>query len=63
MQVSHSFGPDVVAFVDDDNLISHAGLVPVLTLAEQTGLHRLLADKVSITEPHRVVRRLHFLGE
>lgn len=47
MQVSHRFTPDSVAF-DDDNLISHAGLVPVLTLAERTGLHQLLADKVSL---------------
>lgn len=47
VQVSHRFTPDSVAF-DDDNLVSHAGLVPVLTLAERTGLHQLLADKVSL---------------
>ena len=36
---------------DDDHLVSCAGLVPVMTLAEQTGLSRLLADKVRITAP------------
>jgi hypothetical protein len=36
---------------DDDNLVSSAGLVPVMTLAEQTGLRRLLADKVHIRAP------------
>ena len=36
---------------DDDHLVSYAGLVPVMTLAKQTGLLRLLADKVHIAEP------------
>jgi Transposase DDE domain group 1 len=36
---------------NDDNLVSLAGLVPVMTLAEQTGLPELLADKVDIAEP------------
>ncbi|MDT7760932.1 MAG: hypothetical protein QOC63_352, partial [Mycobacterium sp.] len=36
---------------DDDHLVSCAGLVPVMALAEQTGLSRLLADKVHIAEP------------
>jgi hypothetical protein len=35
----------------DDNLVSSAGLVPVMTLAEQTGLRRLLGKKVHITAP------------
>ncbi|MGV9928919.1 IS1380 family transposase [Nocardia rhamnosiphila] len=34
---------------DDDNLVSYAGLVPVMTLAEQTGLPQLLAEKITIT--------------
>jgi hypothetical protein len=34
---------------DDDNLVSCAGLVPVMRLAEQTGLPDLLAGKVRIT--------------
>ena len=35
---------------DDDNLVSCAGLVPVMTLAAQTGLTEMLADKVHIAE-------------
>jgi hypothetical protein len=49
VQVSHNFMPDSAVF-DDDNLVSCAGLVPVMTLAEQTGLPELLADKVRIVE-------------
>ena len=37
MQVSHRFAAESAVF-DDDNLVSCAGLVPVMTLAEQTGL-------------------------
>ena len=33
VQVSHSFTPDSAVF-DDDNLVSCAGLVPVMTLAD-----------------------------
>jgi hypothetical protein len=33
---------------DDDNLVSCAGLIPVMTLAQQTGLSRLLGAKVRI---------------
>jgi hypothetical protein len=36
---------------DEDNLVSHAGLVPLLGLAEQTRLPELFAEKVSITRP------------
>ncbi len=50
MQVSHRFGTDSAVF-DDDNLVSCAGLVPVMALAEQTGLPELLADKVHIAKP------------
>jgi Transposase DDE domain group 1 len=39
------------AVFDDDRLVSCAGLVPVMTLAEQTGLSRLLGEKVHIAEP------------
>jgi hypothetical protein len=35
---------------DDDNLVSCAGLVPVMTLAEQAGLSELLDEKVRISE-------------
>jgi hypothetical protein len=50
VQVLHNFTPDSAVF-DDDNLVSLAGLVPVLALAEQTALSELLADKVDIVEP------------
>ena len=50
MQVLHNFLPDSAVF-DDDNLVSCAGLVPVMTLAEQTALPDLLAEKVHIAEP------------
>lgn len=50
MKVSHRFNGDSAVF-DDDNLVSCAGLVPVMALAEQTGLGRLLADKVHVKAP------------
>ena len=49
MQVWHNFMPDSAVF-DDDNLVSCAGLVPVMALAEQTDLAELLAEKVRIVE-------------
>jgi len=49
VQVSHRFRPDSAVF-DDDNLVSLVGPVPVMTLAEQTGLADLLAEKVAIAE-------------
>src|SRR6059058_3064079 len=36
---------------DDENLVSCAGLVPVMQLAEDTGLHDLVADAVQISDP------------
>ena len=50
MQVSHRFSAQSAVF-DDDNLVSCAGLVPVMSLAAQTGLPQLLAAKVDIAEP------------
>ena len=50
MQVSHSFAVASAVF-DDEHLVSYAGLVPVMTLAEQTGLSRLLGEKVHIADP------------
>ena len=50
MQVSHSFAADSAVF-DDGNLVSCAGLVPVMTLAEQTGLIELLDSRIHIAEP------------
>jgi hypothetical protein len=34
---------------DEDNLVSHAGLVPLMELAEQAGLSRLLDEHVRFT--------------
>jgi hypothetical protein len=50
VQVSHRFAVESAVF-DDDHLVSCAGLVPVMALAEQAGLSRLLSDKVHIAEP------------
>ena len=50
MRVSHRFTAGSARF-DEDNLVSDAGLVPLLGLAEQTGLAEIIAGKVSITTP------------
>ena len=47
MQLSHRWAAARPLF-DDENLVSCAGLVPVMELAEQAGLSQLLAAKVSI---------------
>lgn len=33
---------------DDDNLVSYAGLVPVMALAEQEGLSQLIAERMKV---------------
>jgi hypothetical protein len=48
MQSSHAASAVSAAF-DDTNLIAHAGLVPMLRLAERCGLSRLVAQKVKLT--------------
>ena len=50
MQVSHKFSAESAVF-DDGNLVSSAGLVPVMRLAAQTGLSRLLGEKVHVITP------------
>jgi Transposase DDE domain group 1 len=50
VQVSHRFAASSAVF-DDDSLVSCAGLVPVMTLAEQAGLSQLLDEKVQIVCP------------
>jgi hypothetical protein len=50
VQVSHRFAAESAVF-DDGNLVSCAGLVPVMRLAEQTGLAQLLGEKVRISAP------------
>lgn len=47
VQVLHTYAEESVIF-EDDHLVSLAGLVPVMTLAEQT---QLPAETVSITAP------------
>lgn len=47
MRVSHEY----TAVFDDPNLVSCAGLAPVLTLAERAGLHELLAQHLTLTGP------------
>jgi hypothetical protein len=48
VQASHTWRGDSAVF-DEGNLVSHAGLVPVLELAEQAGLSRLLDEHVRFT--------------
>ncbi|MEW2386714.1 IS1380 family transposase, partial [Micromonospora sp. NPDC047707] len=49
MQGSHAFRADGAVF-DEDNLVSHAGLVPLLELAEQAGLSLLLDEHVRFVD-------------
>jgi hypothetical protein len=44
MQVCHG----VSARFDDPNLVSFAGLAPVMSLAQRCGLHRLVADRLTL---------------
>lgn len=48
MQGSHAWRGDSAVF-DEDNLVSHAGLVPLMELAEQAGLSALLDEHVRFT--------------
>ena len=52
MQVSHM----VSAVFDDPNLIGHAGLVPVLQLAQRAGLHDLVGAHLSVPSPNLVAK-------
>ena len=47
MQSSHTFSIESAVF-DERNLVSAGGLVPVLELAEQTGLSRLIGEHVDL---------------
>jgi len=51
MQASHARSA-VSAGFDDPNLVSCAGLVPVLALAESCGLAGLVGDKLSVASPN-----------
>ena len=52
MQSSHTFSVESAVF-DEPNLVSAAGLVPVLELAEQTGLSRLISEHVELPSTQR----------
>lgn len=47
MRVSHEF----TAVFDDPNLVSCAGLAPVLALAERAGLHQLVGQRLTLAGP------------
>jgi hypothetical protein len=47
VKLSHRWSKATVLF-DDDNLVSCAGLVPVMALAERAGLSELLAERVDL---------------
>jgi len=47
VRVSHEY----TAVFDDPNLVSCAGLAPVLTLAERAGLHELLDQRLTMRGP------------
>jgi hypothetical protein len=49
VQGSHTWRGDSAVF-DEDNLVSHAGLVPLLELAEQAGLSELLDEHVRFVD-------------
>jgi hypothetical protein len=48
MQGSHAWRADSAVF-DEDDLVSHAGLAPLLAPAERTGLPDLLDEHVRLT--------------
>ncbi len=50
MRLSQSWRQAVARF-DEENLVSCAGLVPVMRLAEAAGLHDLVSDAVRIDDP------------
>src|SRR3954463_5483774 len=54
MRVSHG----VTAVFDDPNLVSCAGLAPVLQLAERAGLPRLVGEHVHLAKPGGVNAQL-----
>ncbi|PRY07350.1 DDE family transposase [Kineococcus rhizosphaerae] len=54
MQVSHVIPASTMASAvvfDDPNLIAHAGLIPAMALAEQTGLFDLIRRHLTLTGP------------
>ena len=58
MQASHK----VSTVFDDPNLVGSAGLVPVLRLAEQAGLHELLRRQLSVPAASAAVKATAVVG-
>ncbi len=58
MKASHTIRP----VFDDPNLVSAAGLVPVLRLAESAGLHGLLEQRLSVDSPNPVAKATSVIG-
>src|SRR6478609_9313876 len=55
MQLSHMLSATSVAF-DDPNLVSSAGLVPVLALASRCGLHESVTTSLTVPSPNAAVK-------
>lgn len=58
MKASHTIRP----VFDDPNVVSDAGLVPVLRLAESAGLYDLLEDQLSVASPNAAVKATSVIG-
>lgn len=58
MKASHTIRP----VFDDPNVVSAAGLVPALRLADSAGLHDLLAEHVSVDSPNAVAKATSVVG-
>jgi len=58
VKASHSIRP----VFDDPNLVSTAGLVPTLRLAETAGLHDLLEQRLTVASPNPVAKATCVIG-
>jgi hypothetical protein len=58
VKASHTIRP---AF-DDPNLVSAAGLVPALRLAETAGMHRLLGERLTVDSPNAAAKVTSVVG-
>ena len=58
MKPSHTIRP----VFDDPNLVSDAGLVPALLLAESAGLYDLLEERLSVASPNATVKATSVVG-
>jgi hypothetical protein len=58
VKASHTVRP----VFDDANLVSSAGLVPLLRLAESAGLHALLDERLSVDSPASTAKMMCVVG-